>query len=253
MVVDRIEVYLDGTEEPLAVLKEPPYRLKLDTRKIPDGEHTLKVVTHFRGGGQEIREIPFTINNYPDVLVVGLDEGGEVAGEVELRLAVGEPELPVEPVRFNPIWYAVALVVVLGGIWAYFALSPAAEKIVAEVAPPAAQEAKAPEGGAQPAAGVDPALMEKGKAIYEANCAACHGANGQGVPGAFPPLAGNPHLADANHILNVLKNGLQGPLTVNGQTYNGQMPAFPQLSDADHKAVATYIRNSFGNSFGPVE
>lgn len=128
MVVDRIEVYLDGASEPLAVLKEPPYRLNLDTRKIPDGEHTLRVVTHFRGGGEEVREIPFTVNNYPDVMVLGLDEGSEVAGTLELRLAVGEPELPVEPVRFNPIWYVVALVVVLGSIWAYFALSPAAEK-----------------------------------------------------------------------------------------------------------------------------
>ena len=79
MIVDRIEVYLDQGTEPVAVLKEPPYRWKLDTRNLPDGEHTLRVVTHFRGGGQEIRVIPFTVNNYPDVLVLGVDEGGEVA------------------------------------------------------------------------------------------------------------------------------------------------------------------------------
>jgi len=240
MVVDRIEVYLDGTEEPLAVLREPPYRLKLDTRKIPDGEHTLKVVTHFRGGGQEIREIPFTVNNYPGVLVVGLDEGGEVAGEVELRLAVGEPELPVEPVRFNPLWYAVATVVVLGGIWAYFALSPAAEKIVAEVAPPA-KEAPHGEASAQPA-GVDPALMEKGKTTYEASCAACHGANGQGMPPVMPALAGNANLKDAAMVISVTKNG------------RGAMPAVGAgFTEEELKAVATYIRNSFGNSFGPVQ
>ena len=129
MIVDRIEVYLDQGTEPVAVLKEPPYRWKLDTRNLPDGELTLRVVTHFRGGGQEIRVIPFTVNNYPDVLVLGVDEGGEVAGEVELRMHVGEPELPVETPRFNPLWYAVAAVVVLGGIWSYFALSPAAERI----------------------------------------------------------------------------------------------------------------------------
>ncbi|GAA5336351.1 MULTISPECIES: c-type cytochrome [Thermus] len=241
MVVDRIEVYLDGAQEPLAVLKEPPYRLELDTRQIPDGEHTLRLVTHFRGGGQEVKEIPFTVNNYPDVLVLGLDEGGEVAGKVELRLAVGEPELPVEPVRFNPIWYAVASVVVLGGIWAYFALSPAAEKIVAEVAPPA-QEAQAHGESAAPAANVDQALMEKGKAIYESHCAACHQANGQGMPPAFPALAGNPNLKDAQLILNVVKNG------------RGAMPAVgANFSEEELKAVATYIRNSFGNNFGPVE
>lgn len=242
MIVDRIEVYLDQGTEPVAVLKEPPYRLKLDTRNLPDGEHTLRVVTHFRGGGQEIRVIPFSVNNYPDVLVLGVDEGGELAGEVELRLAVGEPELPVEPVRFNPIWYAVASVIVLGGIWAYFALSPTTEKIVAEVAPPA-QEAQAHgEGSAQPAANVDPALLEKGKEIYEAHCAACHGAEGQGMPPAFPALAGNANLQDAQMILNVVKNG------------RGAMPAVgANFSEEELVAVATYIRNSFGNNFGPVE
>ncbi|MFD3005962.1 c-type cytochrome [Thermus tengchongensis] len=241
MVVDRIEVYLDGASEPLAVLKEPPYRLNLDTRKIPDGEHVLRVVTHFRGGGEEIREIPFTVNNYPDVMVLGLDEGGEVAGTLELRLAVGEPELPVEPVRFNPIWYVVASVIVLGSIWAYFALSPATERIVAEVAPPA-QGTQTHGGQAAPAGNLDQALMEKGKSIYEANCAACHGANGQGIPPAFPALAGNANLKDAQMILNVVKNG------------RGAMPAVgAAFSDEDLKAVATYIRNSFGNSFGPVE
>ncbi|GAA5338880.1 c-type cytochrome [Thermus antranikianii] len=241
MVVDRIEVYLDGASEPLAVLKEPPYRLNLDTRKIPDGEHVLRVVTHFRGGGQEVREIPFTVNNYPDVMVLGLDEGGEVAGTLELRLAVGEPDFPVEPVRFNPIWYVVASVIVLGGIWAYFALSPTAEKVVAEVAPPA-QEAQAPKEGAGQAANVDQALMEKGKSIYEANCAACHQANGQGMPPAFPALAGNPNLKDTQLVLNTIKNG------------RGAMPAVgAAFSDEELKAVATYIRNSFGNNFGPVE
>ncbi|NHK39214.1 c-type cytochrome [Thermus thermophilus] len=243
MIVDRIEVYLDQGTEPVAVLKEPPYRWKLDTRNLPDGEHTLRVVTHFRGGGQEIRVIPFTVNNYPDVLVLGVDEGGEVAGEVELRMHVGEPELPVETPRFNPLWYAVAAVVVLGGIWSYFALSPAAERIVEEVAPPA-QEAQAQGGGQETAApaGVDPALMEKGKAIYEAYCAACHQANGQGMPPAFPALAGNPNLQDAQMILNVVKNG------------RGAMPAVgANFSEEELIAVATYIRNSFGNSFGPVE
>jgi mono/diheme cytochrome c family protein len=153
---------------------------------------------------------------------------------------VGEPDLPVEPVRFNPIWYAVALVVVLGGIWAYFALSPAAEKIAAEVAPPA-KEAPHGEASAQPA-GVDSALMEKGKAIYEANCAACHGANGQGMPPVMPALAGNANLKDAAMILNVVKNG------------RGAMPAVGAgFTEEELKAVATYIRNSFGNSFGPVQ
>jgi cytochrome c oxidase subunit 2 len=84
--------------------------------------------------------------------------------------------------------------------------------------------------------------MEKGKAIYEANCAACHQANGQGMPPAFPALAGNANLKDAAMILNVVKNG------------RGAMPPVgAAFSDEELKAVATYIRNSFGNSFGPVQ
>jgi mono/diheme cytochrome c family protein len=84
--------------------------------------------------------------------------------------------------------------------------------------------------------------MEKGKAIYEANCVACHQANGQGMPPAFPALAGNANLKDAALILNVVKNG------------RGAMPPVgAAFSDEELKAVATYIRNSFGNSFGPVQ
>lgn len=106
-----------------------------------------------------------------------------MAGEVELRLAVGEPELPVEPVRFNPIWYAVALVVVLG---ASGPTSPSPRRR-SRSWPRWPRPPRSPHGeaSAQPA-GVDPALMEKGKALYEANCAACHQANGQGMPPPFP-------------------------------------------------------------------
>ncbi|TBH21272.1 c-type cytochrome [Thermus thermamylovorans] len=242
MVVDRIEVYLDGASEPLAVLREPPYRLKLDTKGIPDGEHVLRVIAHFRGGGREIREIPFTVNNYPDVLVLGVDEGGEVSGTLELRLAVGEPELPVEPVRFNPIWYVVASVVLLGGIWAYFALSPATEAIVAQVAPPAQEGAAHGETAAPVAAEVDPEVMALGEGIYAQLCAACHGAAGQGIPPVMPALAGNPNLRDAGMVIDVTRNG------------RGAMPPVGAgLSEEELKAVATFIRNSWGNAFGPVE
>ncbi len=182
-------MYLDGAQEPLAVLKEPPYRLRLDTKRLPDGEHTLRVVTHFRGGGQEIREIPFTVNNYPDVLVLGVDEGSEVAGEVELRLSVGEPELPVEPQRFNPLWYAVALLVVLGGVWGYFALSPAAEKIVEQVAPPA-QETQA-QGAAVPA-GVDPASWRRAKPSTRRTAPPATSKTARACPRPSPPWRATP-------------------------------------------------------------
>lgn len=150
------------------------------------------MVTHFRGGGQEIRVIPFTVNNYPDVLVLGVDEGARWRGRWSSACTWASRSSPWKP-PLQPLWYAVAAVVVLGGIWSYFALSPAAERIAEEVAPPA-QEAQAHGGGQEAAApaGVDPALMEKGKAIYEANCAACHQANGQGMPPPSPPWRATP-------------------------------------------------------------
>ncbi len=80
-----------------------------------------------------------------------------------------------------------------------------------------------------------------GAELYGQNCAACHGPTGAGVPGAFPPLRGNPHAADPGYVAKVIREGRSGPLTVGGQTYNGQMPPFGQLSDADVRALAEYV------------
>ncbi|MGQ9754283.1 MAG: c-type cytochrome [Thermaceae bacterium] len=240
MVVNRIEVYLDRNETPLAVLKEPPYTLRLDTRTLPDGEHTLRIYTYYREGGVDIREIPFTVNNYPSVLIQGLDEKTEVSGTLELRLSVGQPDLPVEPVRVSLWAYVVALVVVLGGVWSFFALSSTTDRIIAEMAsPPSAEESQA---SSPIPTGIDEALMKKGEQIYQQLCVGCHQANGQSLSPAFPALAGNANLKDAAMVKNVIQNGL------------GAMPAVgANLSEEDLKAVATYIRNSFGNTFGPVE
>ena len=92
-----------------------------------------------------------------------------------------------------------------------------------------------------------------GEKVYTANCASCHQAMGQGLPGTFPPLAGAeiPNGDPARHI-NVVLNGLNGEVTVKGQKYNGAMPPWKQLSDDDLAAVITYERTSWGNSGGPV-
>ena len=84
---------------------------------------------------------------------------------------------------------------------------------------------------------------DDGQALFEQNCVTCHQAGGTGVPGAFPPLAGNPDVTDAERIRTVLRNGLTGPLEVFGQTYNGQMPSFPQLTDAEVEALVTYVQS----------
>ena len=85
-------------------------------------------------------------------------------------------------------------------------------------------------------------LMEKGKKVF-ATCAACHGANGEGM-GPFPKMAGskiaNGPLADH---LNIVMNGKPGTA----------MAAFAaQMNDTDIAAVVTFERNSFGNKAGDV-
>lgn len=101
--------------------------------------------------------------------------------------------------------------------------------------------------GAAPAAAA-PAV--DGVAVYDAKCAACHQQNGEGHPGAFPPLAGHApalYRADRSYPLQVLLYGLQGRIVVDGQSYNNVMPAWSQLSDAELAAVATAMLEAWGN------
>jgi mono/diheme cytochrome c family protein len=89
-----------------------------------------------------------------------------------------------------------------------------------------------------------------GEQAYNGNCAACHQAEGQGVPGAFPTLAGHAaELYDAsrNYPINVLLYGLVGEIVVEGQTYNGQMPAFGTLADEDIAAILNHTMTAWGN------
>lgn len=91
-----------------------------------------------------------------------------------------------------------------------------------------------------------------GKRVYEANCQACHQAEGQGIPGAFPPLAGSDFLnANPTRAIDVVLHGLKGPIKVNGQAFDSIMPAM-RLSDEDTANVLTYVLNSWDNQGGVV-
>lgn len=78
-----------------------------------------------------------------------------------------------------------------------------------------------------------------GADVFTTNCAACHGNSGEG--GVGPNLAGNQGLADANHVaLQIIGGG-------------GEMPGFgDQLTDQQIADVASYVRRTWGNAFGPV-
>ena len=94
-------------------------------------------------------------------------------------------------------------------------------------------------GGASLTAG---AQAMDGKALFAKNCAACHQANGKGIPGAFPALAGNALVQGAPaEVATVLLKG------------RGGMPDFSaSLSDADIAQVLTYARSSWGNKADAV-
>ncbi|MCG8324389.1 MAG: cytochrome c oxidase subunit II [Thiotrichales bacterium] len=87
-------------------------------------------------------------------------------------------------------------------------------------------------------------LMSKGEAAYQTSCAACHQANGEGLPGAFPALKGGVIATGdlAGHI-DIVLNGKAGTA----------MAAFGgQLNDADLAAIITYERNAWGNDTGDL-
>ncbi len=90
--------------------------------------------------------------------------------------------------------------------------------------------------------------VELGAAVFANNCQACHQADGQGVPDAFPPLAKSDYLnGDKIRAIKTVTGGLQTKLTVNGRDFNGVMPAW-SLSDEDIANVLTYVYSTWGNS-----
>lgn len=90
--------------------------------------------------------------------------------------------------------------------------------------------------------------IDAGMRVYGQNCLACHQANGEGVSGAFPPLASSDWLnADKERAIRAILAGLSGPIKVNGKQYNGVMPAM-RLSDEDVAHVLSYVYNTWDNN-----
>ena len=81
-------------------------------------------------------------------------------------------------------------------------------------------------------------------------CVACHQAGGTGLAGVFPPLAGSEWVNGRDSTLAaIVLRGIDGPLTVKGTTYNGQMPSFAgKLKDEQIAAVLSHLRSSWGNA-----
>lgn len=95
--------------------------------------------------------------------------------------------------------------------------------------------------------------VKAGQALFAGTCSTCHQANGEGMPGVFPPLAKSDFIkADPKRVPTIITHGLSGPVTVNGKDYNSVMPPMSQLTDDEVANIATYVLNSWGNPGGRI-
>ena len=104
------------------------------------------------------------------------------------------------------------------------------------------------------AVATDDPQMRAGQAIYQDQCAACHTSSGSGIARMFPSLKGNPSVqsSHADSVLQVILNGTRAVATEYAPT-GPAMPAFAwKLSDDQVAAVATFVRNAWGNNANPV-
>ena len=96
---------------------------------------------------------------------------------------------------------------------------------------------------------IDTVIPDDGQEIYMTRCMSCHGANGEGVQGVFPPITNSPYVSgDKGVLIRMILHGLRGEIVVKDVTYNGMMPPWGGfLNDDQVAAVTTYIRANFEN------
>jgi len=185
----------------------------------------------------------------------GMDYG-ETSDVQEVHAAIQrekrEPRVGLEPLS---IWlialYGVALFT--GGAYlGRFSGNFSGDSLdIAYIPPKKAGPGGGPSGG--PEAPQTP--FDRGKKVFAANCQTCHQANGQGVPGQYPPLAGSEFTNGGSHrMAMIVLKGLQGPVKVKGQQYGSAVmqPWDKTLTDQKIADVMTYERSDWGNKASPV-
>lgn len=278
---NRIDVFLDDDPTPFASYS-PPLRFELDTSNLADGRHTLRIEAYDSFGTKGVKSVPFTVRNGPGIAVSGLRDDDILEGTVPILVNSygGAVENRWEPSRAEtpspvPTWgWVLVIMFVAFGLYygAQHWSAPAGGYSFSSGQAEAA--AGAPQGG-DGAAGAGGAAnagetaaagttdgssgaagsaaiafdRELGASVYGSSCSSCHQANGQGMPGVFPPIAGDPVVTaeDPTEHVSIVLNGLHGK-EINGVAYVSPMPAFGGLlSDEQIAAVINYQRTSWGN------
>lgn len=94
--------------------------------------------------------------------------------------------------------------------------------------------------------------MFQGEQLYLTHCLNCHQKDGSGLGKLIPPLSTDFVAKQRELSICGIKHGLEGPITINGITYQGVMPSNPRLTPLEIAEIMTYISNSWGNDFGMV-
>jgi mono/diheme cytochrome c family protein len=119
--------------------------------------------------------------------------------------------------------------------------------------PPPAKKGGAAQGAQTEQVALSP--HDRGKKIFSANCQTCHQANGEGVPGQYPPLAGSEFTNGGSRRMGmIVLKGLQGPVKVKGQQFGSAVmqPWDKTLTDQKIADVMTYERTEWGNHASEV-
>lgn len=186
----------------------------------------------------------------------GMDYG-ETADVHEVHAAIQrekrEPRVGLEPLS---IWLIAVygLAIFTGGAYlGRYSGNFSGDGLDPMMGPPPAKKAGGGQGQQQEQAELSP--KDRGKKIFAANCQTCHQANGQGVPGQYPPLAGSEFTTGGSRrMAMIVLKGLQGPVKVKGQQYGTAVmqPWDKTLTDQKIADVMTYERSEWGNTASPV-
>ncbi len=83
---------------------------------------------------------------------------------------------------------------------------------------------------------------KNGDDLYEEHCQSCHMKKGKGFFRMYPPLTDTAWVGNDERMVDVILGGLSGEITVNGKTYDGEMPPMSYLTDEEISQIINYIR-----------
>lgn len=109
-------------------------------------------------------------------------------------------------------------------------------------------------GAAKPDSKYLLSAMTAGQKVYTQYCVTCHQADGYGIQNMNPPLIKTTYvLGDKTKLIQIVLNGFNEDVEINGQTYSNNMPAHDFLTDQEVADLLTYVRNSFTNKASAVK